>query len=393
MVGEVAIADGETGLFAFDPATGARAWTPPHARGPIVTPAGDPASGAGGVLVYTEGLAGKSAVVAVELSNRAERWRVRLRAPIFGAPTIADGRVYVGGRDQFLYAIDLVSGKVVWKHRAEGPIDASPAVAGGKVLVASHDDGNGTSRLFAFDAATGKVVWSFSRVGGLGVSAVTVAGGRAFVGFNDASVRAFDVRDGTGLWTKAVRASVRPPVEPRRLRRQRLHRGCGGGRVSIRRTKRRPDMGVPVPRVEHPRRLTPRLSARGSSSARRTARWGPSTSEAATSPGRPGSPPAVLGRWLPRATGSLLTILNRQGGIVALEPDPDGHLIDEESPTTLHVPVALATFAVATVLVSAGVLGLFRLLSLSARRRRTRGGPGIGPDDLESSTVGDGEDE
>ena len=224
------------------------------------------------------------------------------------------------------------------------------------------------------------------------MSAVTVAGGRAFVGFNDASVRAFDVRDGTQLWTKAVRASFAPLSSP----------AVSGGSVYI------ADAEGAVYRFDE--RNGDRIWE-FQFPASNTLAGSPLVSGPwvffGTADGTVGAVDVRSGHlvWKVRfAVGGagalapagdrlLLTILNRQGGIVAFEPDPDGHLIDEESPTTLHVPVALATFAVATVLVSAGVLGLFRLLSLSARRRGTRGGPGTDPDGLESSTVGDGEDE
>jgi hypothetical protein len=99
------------------------------------------------------------------------------------------------------------------------------------------------------------------------------------------------------------------------------------------------------------------------------------------------------GALAPAGDRLLVPILNREGGIVALEPDPEGHLIDEESPTTLHVPVALANFAIAAALVMVAVLGLFRLLSLSARRRGDGGPEGFDPDTPDDAWVGEGEGE
>jgi hypothetical protein len=86
------------------------------------------------------------------------------------------------------------------------------------------------------------------------------------------------------------------------------------------------------------------------------------------------------GALTPAGDRLLVPILNRRGGILALERDPEGQLIDEESPTTLHVPLALANFAIAVVLIMVVILGLFRLLSLSARRRGDGGPEGFQPD-------------
>jgi eukaryotic-like serine/threonine-protein kinase len=390
LAGGVAIANGETGLLAFDPATGEQRWTLAHARGPIVSPAVDPSAGQGGLVVFTEGLGIHTAMVAADLSTRTERWRIAFRAPIFSAPTIAEGRVYFGGRDQFLYAVDLVTGKVEWKLRVEGVIDASPAVADGRVFILSQVPQSGTSRLYAVDAVTGKVTWSFARAGGIGVSAATVSGGRVFAGFNDASVRAFDARDGTQLWSKAVRAAFAPLSSP----------AVAGGSLYI------ADAEGALYRFDERRgdrtwefQFPAANTLAGSPLV--SGRW----AFLGVADGTVGAVDVDSGRlvWKVRFAGGgaggltpagevlLVPILNRHGGIVSLGHDPAGRLIDEESPTTLHVPVALANFAVAAVLVMAAVLGLFRLLSLLTRRRLARGDGAPDPGTVASADAEEGE--
>lgn len=378
VAGGVAIADGESHLFAFDPTTGKELWTLPHARGPIVSPAIDSTAGQGGVVVYTEGLGTKSGVVAADLATRTQRWRVALRAAVTSAPTIDEGRVYFGGLDQFLYAVDLDTGKVDWKLRAAGAVYASPAVGGGRVFAVS-EDARGTGRLYAVDAATGKVAWSSARAGGVGVSAVTLHAGRAFVGFNDASVRAFDIRDGTVLWSKAVRTSFPRGSAP----------AVDGGSVYV------ADAEGAVYRFDErsgDRRWEFQFPAANTllGSPLVSGRW----VFLGVGDGTVGAVDVDSGRlvWRVRFAGGgagalvpavdllLVSIVNRQGGIVALGHEPAGRLIDEESPTTLHVPVALASFAIAAVLVMAAVLGLFRLLSLLKRRRLLEAGGEPDPD-------------
>lgn len=371
LAGSVAIANGERALVAFDPASGGQRWTLPHPPGPIpvAPPAVDLSAGRGGIVVFTEGIGSRAAMVAADLSTRSVLWRISVRGSIFSAPTIAEGRVYFGGRDRFLYAVDLESGKVEWKLLADGLIDASPAVADGRVFVVSEVPETGTVRLYAIDAVTRKIVWSFARAGGVGASAATVSGGRVFAGFNDTSVRAFDARDGTLLWSKATRAVFSPLSSP----------AVAGGSVYLadaegalyrfdaRRGDRRWEFQFPAANT---------LGASPLVSGSRVF--------LGVGDGTVGAVDVDSGRlvWKVRFAGGgagaltpagdllLVPILNRQGGIVALGQDPAGRLIDEESPTTLHVPVALANLAIAAALVMAAVLGLFRLLSLPARRRR-----------------------
>src|SRR5690242_8312685 len=65
-------------------------------------------------------------------------WKFSAKDSIEGAVAIADGVVYVGCYDEYLYALDLATGKEKWKYKA-GPIKASPAVRGGAVYVGNSD--------------------------------------------------------------------------------------------------------------------------------------------------------------------------------------------------------------------------------------------------------------
>jgi outer membrane protein assembly factor BamB len=98
-------------------------------------------------------------VLGVDLSARKILWRYRhadLSFPFYSSAAIAGDRVYVGGRDKLLHALDAGSGKANWTFAARARIDSSPAVSGGRVYVGSND-----GRLYVVDAATGKRVWEF----------------------------------------------------------------------------------------------------------------------------------------------------------------------------------------------------------------------------------------
>ena len=55
------------------------------------------------------------------------------------SPTVADGVVYVGSRDNYLYALDAGSGELVWRYLTGDDVDSSPTVADGVVYVSSRD--------------------------------------------------------------------------------------------------------------------------------------------------------------------------------------------------------------------------------------------------------------
>jgi hypothetical protein len=70
------------------------------------------------------------------------------------------------------------------------------------------------------------------------------------------------------------------------------------------------------------------------------------------------------------AAGDLLLApsIGPGGGILAFRHDPSGTLLDVHSPTELDLPVALADFAGAFVLMLAVVLGLFGALGRRTER-------------------------
>jgi len=68
---------------------------------------------------------------------------------------IADGRVYFGSSaDDKVYCLDAQSGRELWSFYTEGPVRLAPTIAEGRVYVGS-DDG----RVYCLESKTGAVVW------------------------------------------------------------------------------------------------------------------------------------------------------------------------------------------------------------------------------------------
>jgi outer membrane protein assembly factor BamB len=124
-------------------------------------------------------------VLAVDLDARKFLWRYRhaeRNFPFYASAAVADGRVFVGGRDKMVHALDAATGKAIWTFTTRARVDSSPAVAGGVVWVGSND-----GRLYALDAASGKSVWEFDAGGPLSASPA-IAGGRLVIGSQDGTV-------------------------------------------------------------------------------------------------------------------------------------------------------------------------------------------------------------
>src|SRR5256885_4172385 len=77
-------------------------------------------------------------------------WRAPTDGDVVSSAAIANGVVYVGSGDGFLYALDLATGARRWRYDAGSPVSSSPAVGRGLVYAEARD-----GSIFALDGATG----------------------------------------------------------------------------------------------------------------------------------------------------------------------------------------------------------------------------------------------
>ncbi len=105
--------------------------------------------------------------------------------PFYSSVALTDQRVFIGGRDKTLHALDPKTGKAVWTFRAKGRIDSSPVVVGLRVFVGSTD-----GLLYAVDAADGRESWQYDAGSPISASP-SVAEGRLIVGTEDGVVLCF----------------------------------------------------------------------------------------------------------------------------------------------------------------------------------------------------------
>ena len=160
---------------------------------------------------------GDGHVYAVDPRSGALRWRFATGGRVRSSPAVAGGRVYVGSADGTLYALDAASGREAWRFDTEGhalesgrfgfdrrTIQASPAAADGRVFIGSRD-----GFLYAVDAATGRQLWRVDHSMSWVNTSPAVADGVVFAGSSDERfLQAVDARTGRELWRLATERPV-----------------------------------------------------------------------------------------------------------------------------------------------------------------------------------------
>ncbi len=129
---------------------------------------------------------------------------------IVGSPAVANGYLYFGSSDQYLYAVNTVTRQLQWKKETGGKIWSTPVVYNGTIYIGSFD-----RKLYAFDALTGTKKWEFE-AGGAIVSTPVVYNGTLYFGSLDRKIYAVNADTGKKLdgfkpfeagnwfWSKAV---------------------------------------------------------------------------------------------------------------------------------------------------------------------------------------------
>lgn len=200
-------------LHALDAASGTVRWTVEsdvprpmpwgHESGDRYTPS--PAV-SGGLVVWA---AADGVVRATDRESGVARWTAATGGPIWSSPAVADGVVYVGSADGMLYALDLDSGERHWAFRTEGAglasanygfdrrtIQGSPAIANGLVFVGARD-----GFLYAIHAGDGSLAWRYDHQISWVIGSPAVDDSLVYVGSSDGQfLQALDADTGAERW-------------------------------------------------------------------------------------------------------------------------------------------------------------------------------------------------
>lgn len=206
--GRVFTMDSRAGVVATSLTSGAALWTadlqPGFDRGGNVSGGGLALSG--GRLFATTGF---GELVALDPATGGIAWRQRLDAGI-GAPTVADGTVYVVSRNNQGWAVDAATGQLEWNvPGTASPAlltgGAAPAISGRIVAMpfGSGEIGGVLRRSSAFlwntSVAAGRNGVAYANINDI-TSDPVVVGNRIYAGNQSGRVVAIDATRGARLW-------------------------------------------------------------------------------------------------------------------------------------------------------------------------------------------------
>jgi serine/threonine protein kinase len=125
-------------------------------------------------------------VYALDAATGDKQWAFETGNWVTSSPAVADGTVFLGSDDNTVYALDAATGDKQWAFETDHSVRSSPAVADSTVFVGSDDH-----NLYALDAATGDKQWAFE-TGHMVRSSPAVADGTVFVGSDDHNLYALE---------------------------------------------------------------------------------------------------------------------------------------------------------------------------------------------------------
>ena len=138
---------------------------------------------------------GANSFVALNATTGALKWEFTGGGKFsYSNPTLVNGKIFVGGTDGSMYAIDALKGTKIWSFATNGAIESSPVVADSIVYFGSDDH-----NFYAVDAVTGVLKWKFSPPFNVG-SSPAVANGMVFFGCADTYLYALDAKTGSFKW-------------------------------------------------------------------------------------------------------------------------------------------------------------------------------------------------
>jgi outer membrane protein assembly factor BamB len=175
----------ETGtLVALRGDSGGEIWR----RAEAETASGTPVIAGPLVLVPLE----SGLLVAIELASGATRWSRRLGGAL-ATPLVLDGRVYIGGADNFVYCLDSRTGRDVWRWRTGGDIIGAPVYDDDHVFFVSLDN-----LVRAVDRRSGNLRWK-QPLSSRALSGLLVVGSDLLVSGVTPDLRALSVATGRAV--------------------------------------------------------------------------------------------------------------------------------------------------------------------------------------------------
>ena len=138
----------------------------------------------------------RSGTVAPDWTLSQVTWNFSTGGSIKASPAISDGVVYITSYDDYVYALNGITGTILWNYRTGSDIYTSPVVADGVLYIGSQDQ-----KFYALNATTGTQIWSRFFLNGYHTSSAAVANGAVYFGGGDGYIYALNTSDGSTVWS------------------------------------------------------------------------------------------------------------------------------------------------------------------------------------------------
>ncbi len=160
-------------------------------------------------------LDGEAGVTATDAKSGARVWHVNLKPKskrdkeaFGGGLAVSEGKVYVTSGFRFIAALDASDGKTVWHKTVEAPIHGAPTVANGRVYAVDVDN-----QIVAFDIATGEQSWSYQAIVEsariLKSSSPAISGEQIVAPFSSGELVSLRTNNGNVLWEDSLSRASR----------------------------------------------------------------------------------------------------------------------------------------------------------------------------------------
>lgn len=154
-----------------------------------------------GDTIWTADHEGLVTAISVDNGSVTSQWETEL--DLSAGPGVQRDVVMFGTFDGGVHVFDRASGGLRWNARVSSEVLARPVLHDGVVIVRCID-----GRVFGFDVNDGTRMWVYDRSIPLltlrGNSEPLVRGGQVFIGYDDGTVAALRVEDGSVVWEQRV---------------------------------------------------------------------------------------------------------------------------------------------------------------------------------------------
>jgi outer membrane protein assembly factor BamB len=130
------------------------------------------------------------------VKNLTQAWAAPVGTfTLYASPVVSGGKVFIGGDDGHMYALDAATGATLWVGPTQASFFVDSAAVGHGLVFANSI----FSTLLAYDAETGAIAWT-SNLTDVRASP-TLSNGTLYVASSDGTLTALDAETGAPLWS------------------------------------------------------------------------------------------------------------------------------------------------------------------------------------------------